>query len=102
MFFAPNVRPVIFRLTSGDISIMLLLVAVAIRANATIFIPHLENLMTREPPPFQLHLDTTLITVVEIIMLPLGNLDLFSWLLLRLHHRSLPRAAQLLLLAVGR
>ena len=102
LFFAPSAKPVRFRLTSGGVSTMLLLVAVAIRVNATILIPHLGDLMIKEPPPFQLLLDTTLITVVDIILLPLGNLDPFSWLLLRLHHRSLPRAAQLLLLAVSR
>ena len=100
--FVQSVKLMRFMLISGGISIRLLTVAVAIRVNATIPIPHLANPMTKEPPPFQLLLDTTLITVVDTILLSFGNLDPFSWLLLRLHHRSLPRAAQLLLLAVRR
>ena len=73
----------------------LLLVVVAIRDTATLRI-------LREPLCLGLLLMLlypTFMLVGDISLLPLGNQAPFSWLLLRLHHRPLPREALFPLLA---
>ena len=75
-------------------------VALAIRDSATLLIPLLSVLLLIELQLPQPYLTITIIIVVDSIQLPLGNLDPLLWLQLRLHHRSLPREAQLLFVPV--
>ena len=72
----------------------LLLVVVSIRDTATLHI--LREL--QYPGLLLMHLDPTFMLVGDIIRLLLGNPDPCLWLLLRRHHRPLPREALLPLL----
>ena len=88
--FALRERRMRFRLISAVAISSLLLVVVANRDIATLHTP-------RKPLCLgllvMLLLDPTFMPVGDISLLPLGNQAPFSWLLLRLHHRPLPREA---------
>lgn len=88
--FALRERRMRSRLISAVAISSLLLVVVAIRDTATLHI-------LREPLCLgllvMLLLDPTSMLVGDISLLPLGNQAPYSWLLLRLHHRPLPREA---------